>query len=378
MKAINYILGIVAVATTLTACHTYGEPENKSYVIEGSQEDWTVNPETKNMVKTIDAVLNDPTVFSDFGDVTKYPPRPRTYDKNQTNLGLFSVQDITKDIIIVGRIVSTDAPGNIYKSLYIQDDKNPDYGIKISVDMGSAGGVYQIGQKIAIKLKGLAIGKYARMPQIGLPYYNNGKDGMDNPGKVGWEIGRIPPAIFKNHVQLLGVPDKDKITVKTMTIQQIKATADNYKAIALLSSRLVKIDNVRFIPYTWSQQGALSQLSGTFNCATDETASVFAPTTMGIGYPQSRCFMLNATTDTLANTLAIGTSEYAKFACAPLPEDEYVGSVQGFVSYYYDNAGYSIVPNKVWTITINSLESLDLENASHDKWRADEVYYPAY
>ena len=373
MKTLKYILSSAVVAVALTACHTYGEPKDKGYVEEGSEAEWKAT-------MTIGEFLSDPTLFSEFGDVDKYPPRARSYkgaNKSNENLGLFSVQDITADVTIVGRIVSTDVPGNIYKNLYIQDCANPDYGIKIAVDAGSLGGMYPIGQKIALKLKGLAIGKYARMPQIGVPYYNNAKDGMDNSEKAGWEIGRIPPQVFKEHVQLIGQPDKSKIVVKTMTIADIKATADNYKDIALLSSRVVAIKKVRFVPYTWDTYGALSKLSGTYNCATDVNANTFAPTTNGIGYPQSRCFTTDVDTVIAANTLALGTSEFAKFACAPLPGDEYVGTVTGFVSYYYDNGKYDPVNDKVWSLTINGLESLELKNGA-ETWRADEVYYPAY
>lgn len=374
MKTLKYILSSAVVAVVLTACHTYGEPTDKGYVEEGSEAEWKAT-------KTIGEFLSDPTLFSEFGDVTKYPPRARSYqgaNKSNENLGLFSVQDITADVIIVGRIVSTDVPGNVYKNLYIQDCANPDYGIKIAVDAGSLGGMYPIGQKIALKLKGLAIGKYARMPQIGVPYYNNGKEGLDDAGKVGWEIGRIPPQVFKEHVQLIGQPDKSKIVVKTMTMADIKATADNYKDIALLSSRLVKIEKVRFVPYTWDTYGELSELSGTYDCS-DNGANTFAPTTNGIGYPQSRCFTIDRDTATAANSLAIGTSEFSKFACAPLPRGEYIGSVTGFVSYYYDNGKYTPVNNKVWSLTINGLESLELtDTVSGMAWRADDIYYPAY
>lgn len=374
MKTLKYILSSAVVAVALTACHTYGEPEDKGYVEEGSEAEWKAT-------MTIGDFLSDPTLFSEFGDVTKYPPRARSYqgaNKSKENLGLFSVQDITADVIIVGRIVSTDVPGNVYKNLYIQDCANPDYGIKIAVDAGSLGGMYPIGQKIALKLNGLAIGKYARMPQIGVPYYNNGKEGLDDAGKVGWEIGRIPPQVFKEHVQLIGQPDKSKIVVKTMTMADIKATADNYKDIALLSSRLVKIEKVRFVPYTWDTYGELSELSGTYDCS-DNGANTFAPTTNGIGYPQSRCFTIDRDTATAANSLAIGTSEFAKFACAPLPRGEYIGSVTGFVSYYYDNGKYTPVNNKVWSLTINGLESLELtDTVSGIAWRADEIYYPKY
>lgn len=376
MKYTKYILGLAAVAV-LAACHKYDEPgdikyDGNHYAEEGSDQEWKAT-------MTIGDLVGNATLFSDFGDVDKYPPRPRSYEGANTagtNLGLFSVQDITEDIIIVGRVASTDVPGNIYKSLYIQDCANPDYGMKISVDAGSLGGMYPIGQKIAIKLKGLAIGKYARMPQIGVPYYNNGKDGLDNPGKVGWEVGRIPPQVFKEHVQLIGAPDIAKIVVKDMTIADIKATANDYQSIAKLTSRLVRINGIRFINKTWTNKGELQDLTGTTDCGTDGDASVFAPTTGGIGYPQSRCFTAGADS-VAADVLAIGTSEYAKFACASLPGDEYVGSVTGFVSYYYDNGSFSLKTNSVWSLTINGLQSLDLKNGD-EEWRADEVYYPAY
>lgn len=367
MKTVKYLIGVVSVIV-LAACHTYSEPKTHTYVEEGSAEEWKAT-------MSIDAFLSNPAYFSEFGDVVKYPPRPRSYegaDAKNTNLGLFSVEDITADVIIVGRIISTDAPGNIYKNIYIQDCAKPQYGIKIAVDAGSIGGVYQIGQKIAIKLKGLAVGKYAKMPQIGVPFYNNAKEGLDNLGKAGWEIGRIPFAMFQEHVQLIGKPDKSKIVVNEMTIEQIKATASDYVSIALLTSRLVKISNVNFVPYTWDTYGKLSPLSGTYACGTDGNANTFAPTTGGIGYPQSRCFA--SPTD----TLAIGTSEYAKFACAPLPEEEYRGTVTGMISYYHDNGRYDAVTNKVWSVVINGLDALDLKNASQEKWAADPVYYPAY
>lgn len=377
MKYTKYILGVAAV-TMLAACHKYDEPKDitydgKHYAEEGSDQEWKAT-------MTIGELVTNEKYFSEFGDVSKYPPRERSYEgasKSGKNLGLFSVQDITDNIIIVGRIASTDVPGNIYKSIYIQDCENPDYGMKISVDAGSLGGQYPIGQKIAIKLQGLAIGKYARMPQIGVPYYNNAKDGMDNAGKIGWEVGRIPPQVFKEHVQLIGIPDKSKIVVKTMTIAQIKATADDYKEIAKLTSRLVRINGIHFVPYTWSTQGALTTLSGSFDCANDGDANVFAPTTNGIGYPQSRCFSTDADSITAPNSLALGTSEYAKFACSPLPGDEYWGSITGFISYYWDNGRYSAVNDKVWSIVINGLESLSLKSGD-EEWRADDVYYPAY
>lgn len=381
MKNISYfIIGTLAfIFFGMTACHKYEAVDvEQMYVAEDAA--WT---KTHTVAEFLNTYMTEFGTPSPSGDTLKYPPRARSYEgavKTGKNLGLFSVDDIPDSVpvVIIGRIVSQDVAGNIYKTMYIQDCEHPEQGLKLSVDAGSLSGMYSIGQKIAINCAGLAVGKYAKMPQIGVPYYNNGKEGMDNPEKVGWEIGRIPMAIFQEHVQLIGKPDKSKIVVKDMTIADIKATADNYQSIALLTSRLVRINNVKFIPYTWDQKGKLSALSGSFSCGTDKDANTFAPTTEGKGFPQSRCFMLNGTTDTIANTLAIGTSEYAKFACAHLPEEEYIGSVTGMVSYYHDNGRYAVVNDKVWSIVINGLDALELKNSAHEKWAADPVYYPAY
>ncbi len=381
MKNISYfIIGTLAfIFFGMTACHKYEAVDvEQMYVAEDAA--WTKTHTVAEFLNTYMTEFGTPS-----GDTLKYPPRARSYKdavKTGANLGLFSVDDIPDSVpvVIIGRIVSSDVSGNVYKTMYIQDCEHPEQGLKISVDAGSLSGMYSIGQKIAINCAGLAVGKYAKMPQIGVPYFNNAKEGHDTSSseKEGWEIGRIPLPIFKEHVQLIGKPDKSKIVVKKMTVAEIKATADNYQSIALLTSRLVRIDSVKFIPYTWGTNGELTSLSGTYDCGTDGDANTFAPTTGGIGYPQSRCFMLNGTTDTIANTLAIGTSEYAKFACAHLPEEEYIGSVTGIVSYYHDNGRYAVVNDKVWSIVINGLDALELKNSAHEKWAADPVYYPAY
>lgn len=383
MKYIKFLFATIMGVALFTACHTYKEPSPEdNYIKEGSEEEWKAT-------MTIDEFLNSKH-FTLLGNEEKYPARPRSHkgdNLNNENLGLFSVEDIEsdKDIIIVGRIVSTDAPGNIYKAIYIQDVKKPEYGLKIGVDAGSVGGMFPIGQKIAIKLNGLAIGKYAFMPQIGIPYFNNAKDGLDDAGKSGWEVGRIPAKILYEHVQVIGVPDRSKIVVNPMSISDIKSIISSpfvpeaeYKNVALHTARLVRIDGIHFVPYSWNNND-LKELAGNYDCTGDGEANTFAPTTNGVGYPQSRCFSTDVDSITAANTLAIGTSEYAKFACAPLPGRQYWGSVTGMLSFYYDRGKYNVSPNKVWTLTINGLTDIKLvSNEDGSEWKAEDVYYPAY
>ena len=71
---------------------------------------------------------------------------------------------IDQDIIIGGQVTSSDASGNIYRSLYIQDNTGA-----IEVKIGNSGlyNDYKVGQMLYVKCQGLVIGNYGGMLQIG-------------------------------------------------------------------------------------------------------------------------------------------------------------------------------------------------------------------
>lgn len=76
--------------------------------------------------------------------------------------------EITDDLVIEGYVVSSDEAGNIYKTLYIQDAvTNPTTGLTVSLDVTSTYTKYPIGSKIYIELKGLYLGEYGGVVQLG-------------------------------------------------------------------------------------------------------------------------------------------------------------------------------------------------------------------
>ena len=358
-----FALTLVAVLFGATACHKY-EPVSVDDLYVAEADAWQ---KTHTIAQFLDTYMTELGTVDATTSKLKYPPRPRSY-KDAVNLGLFSVDDIPNSpmVVIVGRIVSSDVAGNIYKTLYIQDIDHPEQGLKLSVDAGSLSGMFSIGQKIVINCAGLAVGKYAKMPQIGVPYFNNAKEGHDSSEKEGWEIGRIPLPIFKAHVQLVGAPDPSKIVANTMTIEEIKATTDNFRDVSYLASRFVELEGVSNSLY-FTQEG----VEYGSPVALEEVDCIFAPTTNGIGYPQSRIVKNSSGT-----WMSVGTSEYAKFADAKLPPVEYKGKLYGFISYYHDNGKYA--PSNQWTIVLRSLDDVVLQNSEGKVWRADEAYYPAY
>lgn len=138
---------------------------------------------------------------------------------------------ITADDVLVGYVSSTDESGNIYKTIYIQDaPENPTQGLTISVDANSTYTRYPQGSKIFIKMKGLAMGTYGNLIQVGA---------MQPDGT----FGRIPATmIAANIVRSCAAPVK--IVPKVMTFAQL--TAGSAATTDPLIGALIQINNVEF------------------------------------------------------------------------------------------------------------------------------------
>ena len=68
--------------------------------------------------------------------------------------------DITSDLIVEGYVVSSDASGNFYKELYLQDHPtDPTAAIRLAVNSSNLYMTYEMGRKLFVHLKGLAISK---------------------------------------------------------------------------------------------------------------------------------------------------------------------------------------------------------------------------
>ncbi len=281
-----------------------------------------------------------------------------------------TVSQVEKPVYIRGRITTDDYAGNFYKSLCIQqivDDKQQ--ALRISVDAGSVGGMYQIGQEILIRVDGLAIGRYANQPQLCVPSYNDNINAYNAEQKVGWAPGRIPTAIFKAHVWCIGKPDISKLVYTELTIDQFFSIT-NMQETRSWDGMLVRINNVHFT-------GEYFETSGSINTCTtgdpekDTNANVFAPTTENVGYPQGRIIA-----DNNGNKTAVSTSEYAKYAYYYLPGADkngvtncsnYSGTIVGILGFYHDNATYDL-KGKDWAISLRSLNDIQFQDSKGNAW----------
>lgn len=316
-------------------------------------------------------------------DTTLYRTRATKDGKNY----LFSIDTIPvydKPIYIRGRVTTDDYAGNFYKAMCIQQIVDGEQqALRLSIDAGSVGGLYQIGQEILIRVDGLAIGRYANQPQLCLPSYNNNIYANNAEQKIGWAPGRIPIAIFRARTTCINKPDVSKLVYDEYEIKEFTRVL-NIQETRKWDAKLVRIKNVHYTGEYYESNGTVSKCS-TGNPEDDGNANVFAPTTNNIGYPQGRIIA-----DSKGNKTVISSSEYAKFAYFYLPGADkngiancpkYVGDVVGILGYYSDNARYDPASDD-WAISIRSLDDLQLyhdangNNLTDDDERTVENLWP--
>lgn len=228
--------------------------------------------------------------------------------------------------IIHGRVVSSDASGNIYKSIVIQDETA---AIALSVNQGSTYTDYRIGQDVVLNATGLYIGYYRGLQQIG--WLGDPYDGAPQLGFMAWDY-------FLAHSELNGLPDpkvkyvdqngewpSDAPYCIVTTFSQLPATGEEFRN---MQSQLVEFRNVYF------EEGG---------------KETYAP------YQES----VNRTLkDANGGELIVRTSGYSNFYNEMIPEG--TGTVRGILSYYGD----------AWQLLLRGLGDVMIT----DKGQKDDPY----
>ena len=107
-------------------------------------------------------------------EITTFKAIKSLYDQAVNDGNSTVVIDDDNDLYIEGYVVSSDKSGNFFEELIIQnktDDSNPDndprLGFKIDINVSSLSDTYQFGQKVYIKVSGLAVGESNGVLTIG-------------------------------------------------------------------------------------------------------------------------------------------------------------------------------------------------------------------
>lgn len=140
---------------------------------------------------------------------------------------------IEKDMMIKAVVTGNDVSGNIYNQVSVQDASG---AIIIAINGSGLSGYLPVGQEILVNLKGLYIGSYKKLPQIG-SVNTKISDGT-------LSMGKIERAVWNQHFKILNPGEADASTVEPEEFDLTKLTDKAYMEANVC--KLMTLKKVKF------------------------------------------------------------------------------------------------------------------------------------
>lgn len=213
------------------------------------------------------------------------------------------LEEITDDIKIRGRVGGNDIESNLYNQVAIQDETG---AIMICVSDGSIATYLPFSSEIVVSLKGLWVGGYGTLPQIGVPY-------TSDAGKT--YVSRMNKFLWFDHFRILDGVSPDKVVAKEINSEKDLTEADCAKLVTLKNVTLSEADGKAvFAP----DDGSVALTSNCANRSLKEFSAV-----------------------------VVRTSTYANFAKTPMPTGKV--NITGIASKF----------NSTWQILMRSISDIE-------------------
>lgn len=219
-------------------------------------------------------------------------------------------KQIEKDMMIKAVVTGNDVSGNIYNQVSVQDASG---AIIIAINGGGLSGYLPVGQEILVNLKGLYIGSYKKLPQIG------GVNTKLSDGSLG--MGKIERAIWNEHFKILNPGEADASTVVPEEFDLTKLSDAAYMEANV--GKLMTLKKVKF-----------ASANGTNVWAPDDTNTSLELIDAETGKKIS------------SSNLVVRNSGYSKFANEVVPQG--VFDITGIFTRY----------NNTWQIVLRSTDDL--------------------
>lgn len=217
---------------------------------------------------------------------------------------------IEKNMMIKAVVTGNDVSGNIYNQVSVQDASG---AIIIAINGSGLSGYLPVGQEILVNLKGLYIGSYKKLPQIG------GVNTKLSDGSLG--MGKIERAIWNEHFKILNPGEADASTVVPEEFDLTKLTDAAYMDANV--GKLMTLKKVKF-----------ASANGTNVWAPDDTNTSLELIDAETGKKIS------------SSNLVVRNSGYSKFANEVVPQG--VFDITGIFTRY----------NNTWQIVLRSTDDL--------------------
>lgn len=219
-------------------------------------------------------------------------------------------KQIEKDMMIKAVVTGNDVSGNIYNQVSVQDASG---AIIIAINGSGLSGYLPVGQEILVNLKGLYIGSYKKLPQIG------GVNTKLSDGSLG--MGKIERAIWNEHFKILNPGEADASTVVPEEFDLTKLSDAAYMEANV--GKLMTLKKVKF-----------ASANGTNVWAPDDTNTSLELIDAETGKKIS------------SSNLVVCNSGYSKFANEVVPQG--VFDITGIFTRY----------NNTWQIVLRSTDDL--------------------
>lgn len=219
-------------------------------------------------------------------------------------------KQIEKDMMIKAVVTGNDVSGNIYNQVSVQDASG---AIIIAINGSGLSGYLPVGQEILVNLKGLYLGSYKKLPQIG------GVNTKLSDGSLG--MGKIERAIWNEHFKILNPGEADASTVVPEEFDLTKLTDAAYMDANV--GKLMTLKKVKF-----------ASANGTNVWAPDDTNTSLELIDAETGKKIS------------SSNLVVRNSGYSKFANEVVPKG--VFDITGIFTRY----------NNTWQIVLRNTDDL--------------------
>lgn len=233
----------------------------------------------------------------------------KTQFASVVNSSTDAYKQIEKDMMIKAVVTGNDVSGNIYNQVSVQDASG---AIIVGINGSGLSGYLPVGQEILINLKGLYIGNYRKLPQIG------SVNTKISDGSL--SMGKIERAVWNQHFKILNPGEADASTVVPEEFDLTKLTDKAYMEANVC--KLMTLKKVKFVP---------------------NTPPVWAPKDTNTSLE-----LINAETGNRIdkNNLVVRNSGYSKFANEVVPKG--VFDITGIFTRY----------NNTWQIVLRSTDDL--------------------
>ena len=217
---------------------------------------------------------------------------------------------IEKDMMIKAVVTGNDVSGNIYNQVSVQDASG---AIIIGINGSGLSGYLPVGQEILINLKGLYIGNYRKLPQIG------GVNTKLSDGTL--SMGKIERAVWNQHFKILNPGEADASTVEPEEFDLTKLTDAAYMEANV--GKLMTLKKVKFASANGTNVWAPKDTNTSLELIDAETGKRIS-----------------------SSNLVVRNSGYSKFANEVIPQGAF--DVTGIFTRY----------NNTWQIVLRSTDDL--------------------